>query len=227
VDLPESEANQRIIRHKLAARLYHWVLAACVITLMVTAFGPHLGWLFNWVTIHWAVGIILTLLVVGHIAHSISARNVKTMALDGHDIRQMSRGEAPHGGKYEPLQKVYHWGIAALILLLIVTGALILSKMDTPLWRRNPYWLPDGAWSVIYTIHDFAALGTLASVIVHIYFAVRPDNAWMLRSMIRGWITRREYLSHHDPQRWEAEKSAPPARPAPRNPLPTSTSEAR
>jgi hypothetical protein len=42
----------------------------------------------------------------------------------------------------------------------------------------------------------------------HVYSAVRPDKWWITKSMMLGWITRRQYLEHHDPQRWVAETGA-------------------
>jgi hypothetical protein len=42
-------------------------------------------------------------------------------------------------------------------------------------------------------------------VMVHIYFAVRPEKLWITRSMIRGWITRHELNDHHDPRQWQGE----------------------
>jgi hypothetical protein len=39
-------------------------------------------------------------------------------------------------------------------------------------------------------------------VIAHVYFAIRPEKWWMTRSMIKGWITREEYVDHFDPKQW-------------------------
>ena len=39
-------------------------------------------------------------------------------------------------------------------------------------------------------------------IIAHVYFAVRPEKWWITKAMLLGWITRREYLEHHDPARW-------------------------
>ena len=32
--------------------------------------------------------------------------------------------------------------------------------------------------------------------------AVRPDKWWITKSMLLGWVTRRQYLQYHDPHRW-------------------------
>jgi hypothetical protein len=31
-----------------------------------------------------------------------------------------------------------------------------------------------------------------------------PDSWYMLRAMVRGWISREEYAQHHDAARWKA-----------------------
>jgi hypothetical protein len=54
----------------------------------------------------------------------------------------------------------------------------------------------------MYVAHGFAGVGLVGLVIAHVYFAVRPDKWWITNSMIFGWITRRQYLEHHDPNRW-------------------------
>jgi hypothetical protein len=43
-------------------------------------------------------------------------------------------------------------------------------------------------------------------VMIHAYFALRPEKRMFLRSMWAGWITRQEYLGNHDPDRWRGGK---------------------
>ena len=50
--------------------------------------------------------------------------------------------------------------------------------------------------------HGLAGVGLVGLVIAHVYFAVRPEKWWITKSMILGWITRRQYLEHHEPSRW-------------------------
>ena len=52
-------AADRIVRHALADRVFHWLAAACVLTLLATAFLPILGLEFGWVTVHWMTGLVL------------------------------------------------------------------------------------------------------------------------------------------------------------------------
>jgi cytochrome b subunit of formate dehydrogenase len=208
-------APERVQRHRLVDRLYHWIMAACVLTLMATAFLPIVGIKFEWLTLHWTSGVVLAALVVYHIVRATIWQHPSRMMIDTADIangwRRLIRffgGAAALPGKsskYNGLQKLYHAGAATLVLALVVTGLLMLLKIDTPLWRRNPYWFADYSWGVIYAVHDFAAMALLTLVMIHIYFAVRPDEWWLTRSMFRGWITRREYEAHCDRSRWQAD----------------------
>jgi cytochrome b subunit of formate dehydrogenase len=93
-----------------------------------------------------------------------------------------------------------------LLLAVVVTGLLMLLKIDTPLWRRNPYVLEAAQWGWIYAGHGFAAMALITMVMIHVYFALRPDEWRLTRSMFRGWITRREFEDHHDTGRWAADK---------------------
>src|ERR1035438_783559 len=56
--VPATELPARIPRHSLAARLFHWVMAASMFTLLFTAFLPKVGVQFNWVAYHWIAGTV-------------------------------------------------------------------------------------------------------------------------------------------------------------------------
>ncbi|MFZ1050494.1 MAG: hypothetical protein WAN41_07390, partial [Candidatus Sulfotelmatobacter sp.] len=51
---------KRVPRHSLVARLFHWIMAASMLTLLFTAFLPRVGVQFPWVTYHWIAGAVLT-----------------------------------------------------------------------------------------------------------------------------------------------------------------------
>jgi hypothetical protein len=78
----------------------------------------------------------------------------------------------------------------------------MLVRVRTPLFVRNPYLFGDATWGVTYVSHGLAGVGLVGLVIAHVYFAVRPEKWWITKSMILGWITRRQYLEHHEPSRW-------------------------
>ena len=204
--------TDRVVRHRLPDRLYHWTMAAAVLTLLGTGFLPILGWKFEWVTAHWIAGLVLAALVALHIVRASVWLDFWSMVVGFDDVQSGwravcqafgRRGPSPlKPGKYSLLQKFYHLAVAAVVLALVATGLLMLLKIDTPLWRRNPYWFSDHAWGVIYVIHDLCAMSVITLLMAHVYFALRPEKLWMSRSMIRGWVTNTDYRVHHDPMRW-------------------------
>jgi formate dehydrogenase subunit gamma len=216
---PEADrevAAKRIIRHALADRVFHWVTAASVLTLLATAFLPILGWRFPWVTAHWIAGWLLIAAIVFHTIRALFWQSLRSMAIGRADVAEtlgivryaLRRTRTPPNkpGKYSMAQKLIHHLFAVVVLVVSVTGALMMVKIDTPWWNRNPYWLGDDAWGLIYVLHDFAALMLITMVIGHVYFALRPEKLLFTRAMIRGWITRDEYRAYHDPKRWQVEK---------------------
>ena len=60
----------RVPRHTLVARLFHWVMALAMLTLLFTAFLPKAGFQFSWVTYHWIAGAVLTASILFHIFHA-------------------------------------------------------------------------------------------------------------------------------------------------------------
>jgi formate dehydrogenase subunit gamma len=205
----------RVLRHALVDRVFHWISATCVLTLLGTAFLPILGVEFGWVTIHWVTGIVLGLAVVFHIVRVLVAFKLRSMWIGASDVRDALAATsaalrrevvAVKTGKYSLAQKFIHHAFAAVILTTLVTGGLMLLRIDTPWWRRNPYVLTDSTWGVVYVLHGLAALVLVTMVMMHIYFALRPEKLLFTRSMIRGWITRAEYEEHHDPKRWQVDR---------------------
>lgn len=198
----------RVMRHELIDRLYHWVMAVAIFVLLGTAFLPIVGVRFAWLNIHWITGVALSLSVVFHIVRSLFWQDWRVIAPAPSDLRiaaasiRGGRSDSPKPGKYNIFQKLYHLAIAVLMLTMVGTGLIMLFKIDTPFWPRNPYLLSSKTWGIIYVAHDFAAMAILSLVIIHIYFALRPDEWPYLRSMVRGWMSGREYADHHDPKRW-------------------------
>jgi cytochrome b subunit of formate dehydrogenase len=88
--------------------------------------------------------------------------------------------------------------------LVIVTGILMMFRIDTPLWARDPYIFTDPTWGMIYVVHGLSAVSLVTLVIAHVYFGIRPEKRWITWSMILGWIDRRHYVEHHDPEQWAA-----------------------
>lgn len=205
----------RIVRHALPDRLFHWVSAACVLTLLATAFLPILGVEFGWVTPHWITGLVLAAAVLFHFARVLARGTWRAMWIgreDFRDVREIAGATlrrvlpARRPGKYSVAQKLIHHAFAVVVLTTLVTGGLMLFRIDTPWWQRNPYLLADATWGIVYVLHGLAALMLITMVMMHVYFALRPEKLEFTRSMIRGWITRAEYDEHHDPSRWQVDR---------------------
>ena len=102
-DIPE-----KVVRHSLAARLFHWVMAVTMITLLVTAFFPILGIQFNWVPIHWMAGIVLTAAIIFHIIHASFWLNLRNIWISRKDWAEWKQ-EMEHAlGKGEEVSRHSH-----------------------------------------------------------------------------------------------------------------------
>jgi cytochrome b subunit of formate dehydrogenase len=206
----------RVVRHALSDRVFHWLTAACVLTLLGTAFLPILGLKFDWVMLHWMTGLVMIGAVLFHLVRSLFWQSWRTMMIDGADVREAAAivrgtlrrgsGEAPKPGKYSFAQKLIHLFFTIVVLASIATGVLMLAHVETPWWRPNPYLLRDATWGVVYVLHDLAALTLITMVMTHVYFALRPEKLKFTRAMLRGWITRAEYEQDHDSKRWQVEQ---------------------
>jgi len=210
-----SATVDRIVRHASADRLLHWIMAACVLTLLGTAFLPIVGVKFEWVTIHWIAGLVLGIVVLLHLVRVLMRSTWGTMWIGRADIADMLdvagstlRHALPtrRPGKYSVAQKLIHHAFTVVVLTTLVTGSLMLLRIDTPWWQRNPYLLADSTWGIVYVLHGLAALLLVTMVMMHVYFALRPEKLNFTRAMIRGWITRREFDEHHDPKRWQVDR---------------------
>lgn len=222
-------APERIERHTSASRYSHWLLAASVLTLLVTGFVPVLGLKFPWVTIHWIAGLALAAYTIFHTVHVVQRKalgamwiSVKEMGEMWQRIKLMAGGagkEPGKPGKWGTENKAFHLVTMAAGLVVVATGLLMMLRVNTIFAPANPYILSDRMWGVMFAFHGLAAVVFVAAILVHIYFALHPTKHWITWSMIRGWISRRDYVWHHDPSRWPvAPKSVPLKGVSPREP---------
>ena len=84
-------SGERVLRHHLADRLYHWTMAAALLTCLFTAFLPILGWKFEWVTAHWIAGIVLTAAILFHIVRAVLWQDFWSMVIGPRDLRSSWR----------------------------------------------------------------------------------------------------------------------------------------
>ncbi len=210
--------GEKIPRHSLAARLFHWIMAVAMLALLFTAFLPKVGVQFPWVTYHWIAGLVLTASIVFHVIHTTFFLDPWSIWPDKIDIEDAKRRWARAMGKQAPAprrfakypleNKMYHLAIVLAGLSVMLTGLFMLKKVRTPFFTRNPYIFGDMTWGLMYVLHGLAGVGLIGLIMVHIYFAVRPEKLVITKSMITGNLDREHYLEHHDPARWAPEALA-------------------
>jgi len=220
---PEAVARipRRVPRHSLVARLFHWIMAASMFTLLFTAFLPKVGVRFNWVTYHWIAGVVLVASILFHVIHASfwldfwSIWPDKTDVQDaGKRVRRFLGMPAPPPRKFAkyPLEnKLYHGAIMLSGLAVISTGVFMMFRVRTIFFPRNPYLFSDMAWGLMYVLHGLAGLGLIALVMMHVYFGLRPEKRDITKSMIFGWMDRDFYLQEHDPERWLVDMPSSPS----------------
>ena len=210
-------ADGHIVRHRLLDRLLHWLSAASVLVLLGTSLLPIIGIKFEWVTIHWVAGLTLFAAIILHVVRTVNRGTLGAMWYGFKDFKETLsdlavffriKRDTPvnlpmKGGKYSAAQKIMHHGVAVLVVGAIVTGLLMMVKIDTPFWERDIYWLSDSTWGVVYVVHGAASLMLISTVMIHIYFAMRPEKRMYTRSMIKGWLTKQEFDEHHDAHAWQ------------------------
>ncbi len=199
-------------------------MAIAMFALLFTAFLPKVGVRFAWVTYHWIAGIVLTISVIYHIFHASFWLDFWSIWPDKEDIEDASRrvtravgqsAPAPRKFAKYPLEnKLYHLVIMLAGLAAIGTGLFMMKRVQTPFFTRNPYLFGDMTWGWMYVLHGLAGIGFVALVTVHVYFAIRPEKLFLTKSMIFGWITREQYLEHHDPARWPINEKVSEAAPS-------------
>lgn len=82
---------EKVQRHSLAARVFHWIMAASMFTLLFTSFLPIVGVQFAWVQWHWIAGLVLTASILYHIVHAIFFMDFWSIGL----VRRTSRSSSP------------------------------------------------------------------------------------------------------------------------------------
>ena len=202
----------RVTRHSLAARMFHWIMAASMLTLLGTASALVLRLQFNWIEIHWIAGLVLSVSIVYHIIHASFWLDFWSIWLNKEDAREAitrfkraigRSAPAPRkAAKYPWDNKMYHTAIVLSALATVPTGIFMMNRVETPLFVRNPYLFSDTTWGVMYVLHGLSGIGLVGLTIAHVYFAIRPEKRWITNGMIFGDISRQEFLHHHDPERW-------------------------
>lgn len=209
---------ERVPRHSLTARLFHWIMAISMLALLITAFLPKIGVQFDWVLYHWIAGLLLTVSILFHIVHASFVLDFWSIWPDKTDIRDAMRRvlrffgkpapPAARFAKYPLENKLYHGVVMLAGLAVICTGLFMMKRVQTIFTPRNPYLFSDMTWGLMYVLHGLAGVGFVALVMVHVYMGIRPEKLPITKSMLFGWMSRDFYLEEHDPERWVVTQSS-------------------
>ena len=150
----------KVVRHSMGARGFHWSMSAAMFVLLITAFFPLVGIQFAWVTIHWIAGVGLILTLAYHIYHVFAKQDFWAMWIGRRDVEEgklglkaalgQSGAERPRSAKYPVDQKMFHHAATVVTVGAVVTGVLMMFRIDNFLWGQNPYMFGDAAWGWIY-----------------------------------------------------------------------------
>ena len=199
-------SGSKIVRHKLQDRIFHWAMALCMLMLIFTGISPVIGIECDWVPIHWISGTIFTILIIWHLIRSIFFQDIFSMWISFSEIRSfiiaIFRNRVLKSGKYSIPQKLLHNTVTVISLVAIITGILLMVRIDTPLWERNPYLFDQSTWGWIYVFHGLSSLCFISIIIIHIYFAIRPEKFFYTRSMVFGSISKKDFDDNHDDKLW-------------------------
>jgi cytochrome b subunit of formate dehydrogenase len=221
-----AEIPKHVPRHSLVARLFHWIMAASMFTLLFTAFLPKVGIQFPWVTYHWIAGVVLTVSILFHVIHASFWLDFWSIWPDKTDLEDAWRRVRRFFGMSAPLprkfakypleNKLFHGVIILCGLSVILTGVFMMSRVRTIFFPRNPYLFSDMTWGLMYVLHGLAGVGLIALVMMHVYMGLRPEKLDITKSMIFGWMDRDFFLKEHDPERWVVETASSSSKPGSR-----------
>lgn len=196
-----SADGPKVNRHDAIDRAFHWIMAASVLVLIATGVMPIIGIKFAWLNIHWIAGLVLTFVVAFHIIRATFWQDFKSMLLTPADFAEPF-DESRKPGKYSFEQKGMHWAMTILVLLVIVTGVILFTHINTPFWERQSV-SDEAQLGLMFLLHGLATLSLIAFTAIHIYFAVRPEKQFYTRSMVKGWISESEMEAFHDKNKWK------------------------
>jgi len=233
-----AQGVEEIERFSATQRASHWIMAISIFLLMLSGFlimnhavtvKTVLG--VAWITIHEVAAIVLIGYVLFHLGHVASKGTWSEMWFGRREMADLwvrfenlvgATEEYPKQFKYPSAQKLLHLAVTGAVLGLILTGLVLLRRVETPLWAAAREFSFLGVtfglggssvsdmglvpWS--FVLHDFLAVGVLALVMGHVYFALRPQEWPITRSMVTGRISARAYAEKYSPTSWAVSGTA-------------------
>jgi formate dehydrogenase subunit gamma len=200
-----------VSRYAGFTRANHWLTAACAIVLLLSGFAffhPSLYWL-TWLFgsgqlarwLHPIVGVVMALSFLGLFVQmwrlNMPRAEDAEWVRHGRDVIKANDDALPELGKYNAGQKLVFWGMAALILAMLVTGVMM--------WEEYfPHLVSIPVRRVALAVHATCAVLMLLLLVLHVYAAIWTRGT--LRAMTRGTVTGGWAWRHH--RKWLRELAA-------------------
>jgi len=218
-------SSQKVKRHDVFQRVYHWVNLGALLLLLWTGltiydlnilgirpFSSFAIILFGDTftsfvyEIHRYAAFTLLGGLIFHVLYDTGIRGVFWSELPSKaDLRGMNimaknflgiSKEYVKFHKYNPGQKMLHIGIAIVIVLIGATGFIMSANYR---FLVPIWWLPVNFDFVLYwsrITHDLLTFALIALTTLHFYFGARKENWPTFRSMISG-VVPKEYQEKH------------------------------
>ncbi len=201
-DRIESDDPVIVSRYRGFTRINHWVTAISLIVLLLSGmalFSPYLyfltglfggGQTTRW--LHPFVGILLffsfLVLFLQLWRLNLPKPEDVTWVENIGEVVKGNEEKLPELGKYNAGQKFIFWAMAALIVVLIVTGVMIWQQYFPDLVS-----IPARRWAVLG--HSLAAVLIILTFILHVYAAIWTRGT--IRAMTQGTVTGGWAWRHH------------------------------
>lgn len=193
--------GDEIVRHRLASRVVHWVVAVFFLGALFTGmpiWSPVFGWMslfFGGLSVcrwlHAWLGVAFAAASLVMFVHWFGA-----MKFDQYDKKfrmmeymKFSGAEDPDVGKYNAGQKFFFWAAGL--------GALVLLLSGVVLWWPTSF--SQGLRSISILLHDLAFIAFFIAIVGHIYLGTAAEPG-TFRAITRGTVTKSWAKLHHP--RW-------------------------
>ncbi len=209
-----STITRTVVRHPLAVRLTHWLMAGSGIALLFSGLGelpmykrynviklPGLSWAADFelnLVIHYVASVIFVAAAVFHLVYHWRRRELAALPRQGdmgesvEIIKAMVRGEAePPHGKFLAEQRLAYAAMAFISGLLIVTGLLKVYKN-----MGDITWAP-AVLQGVTLIHTAAAMAFIGLLVAHLGAFLLRANWPLLPSMFTGRVSRAYARQRH------------------------------
>ncbi len=204
--------DHKVIRHKLPARLSHWLLVLCFFATGLSGiafFFPTFSWLTEILGTpalarftHPFTGIIMFIAFINlsliYWRHNIPEKNDWVWLKNIKEVLKGNEHSVSDNGKYNLGQKMLFWTLILAMFTLLATGIIM--------WRQYfSHNFPVPVIRIAILLHSFSAFMLFTGIMVHIYMAFWVKGS--IRGMVEGWVTVRWSKKHHP--RWYREEVKP------------------